>query len=68
MKYKHHNPTSGVITIYDSKGQPETMLPGQTVEIDRIVEQNGIVCLNKDVQAEDVPIDEDKPKKRGKSL
>ena len=44
--YKHKNVKRGTVTIVDSKGKGYTLLPGESVEIDRRAveaKKNGIV-------------------------
>lgn len=62
--YKHYNPSNGTLTIYDSKGVGHTLKPYGTVVIDRVFEQNGIVCVGIENDARDLPIEEtEAPKK-----
>jgi hypothetical protein len=48
MMYKHFNPNTTPRKIFDSQNKAYIVLPGETVEIDQIFLQGGIICENKD--------------------
>jgi hypothetical protein len=56
MKYTHYNPMSSARKVLDSSNAWHVVQPGESIDIDQIFEQGGVVCTNKNTaELEDAP-------------